>query len=240
MGKFESKFDIYLNTEDPAIVRNMIDKYPFAGVCCNLQMVSRLGRPDFANIVKELREATGERKLFIQTPSNDYDGIMRDAEAILKISGDPTVIKIPCTSGGIQAMQQLAGDIDICGTQVMSTLQGVCALQAGAKYVATFFCFMQMGGADEYGLYGGVDAKAVYSALTKFIEVSGSEGRIMACAPRTPDELSYLISTGATSIALDPIDFDNCFNARHFINLNHDVRNSWESVYGNKNAYDLI
>ena len=27
MGKFESKFDIYLNTEDPAIVRNMIDKY---------------------------------------------------------------------------------------------------------------------------------------------------------------------------------------------------------------------
>ena len=93
MGKFESKFDIYLNTEDPAIVRNMIDKYPFAGVCCNPQMVSRLGRPDFANIVKELREATGERKLFIQTPSNDYDGIMRDAEAILKISGDPTVIK---------------------------------------------------------------------------------------------------------------------------------------------------
>ena len=75
MGKFESKFDIYLNTEDPAIVRNMIDKYPFAGVCCNPQMVSRLGRPDFANIVKELREATGERKLFIQTPSNDYDGI---------------------------------------------------------------------------------------------------------------------------------------------------------------------
>lgn len=105
MGKFESKFDIYLNTEDPAIVRNMIDKYPFAGVCCNPQMVSRLGRPDFANIVKELREATGERKLFIQTPSNDYDGIMRDAEAILKISGDPTVIKIPCTSGGIQAMR---------------------------------------------------------------------------------------------------------------------------------------
>lgn len=69
MGKFESKFDIYLNTEDPAIVRNMIDKYPFAGVCCNPQMVSRLGRPDFANIVKELREATGrENYLFRHRP----------------------------------------------------------------------------------------------------------------------------------------------------------------------------
>lgn len=240
MNNFESKFDIYLNTEDPAIVRDMIDKYPFAGVCCNPQMVSRLGRTDFENIVKELREATGDRKLFIQTPSNDYEGILKDARAIKKNAGDPTIIKVPCTSGGIQAMQELSKEMDICGTQVMSTLQGMCALQAGAKYIATFFCFMQMGGADEFGLYGGVDAKDVYSALTKFIEVSGSEGRIMACAPRTPDELSYLISTGARSIALDPVDFDNCFNARHFINLNHDVRNSWESVFGDVAAYDLI
>lgn len=69
-----SKFDIYLNTEKPAVVEKLIDVYPFAGVCCNPQMVARLGRTDFANIVKELRAATGSRKLFIQTPSNDYDG----------------------------------------------------------------------------------------------------------------------------------------------------------------------
>lgn len=50
-----SKFDIYLNTEKPAVVEKLIDVYPFAGVCCNPQMVARLGRTDFANIVKELR-----------------------------------------------------------------------------------------------------------------------------------------------------------------------------------------
>ena len=54
-----SKFDIYLNTEKPAVVEKLIDVYPFAGVCCNPQMVARLGRTDFANIVKELRAATG-------------------------------------------------------------------------------------------------------------------------------------------------------------------------------------
>lgn len=240
MTKFNSKFDLYLNTENPAIVREMIEKYPFAGVCCNPQMISHLNRTDFVNIIHELREATGDRKLFIQTPSNEYDEIMRDVEAILKIAGEPTIIKIPSTTGGIQAMQQLASDVDICATQVMSTLQGVCALQAGVKYIAVFYCFMQMGGADENGLYSGVDAKAVYSALTKFIEVSGSTARIMACAPRNPDELSYLISTGVRSIALDPVDFDHCFNSRHFINLNRDVRKSWESVFGNVNAYDLV
>ena len=50
-----SKFDIYLNTEKPAVVEKLIDVYPFAGVCCNPQMVARLGRTDFANIVKELQ-----------------------------------------------------------------------------------------------------------------------------------------------------------------------------------------
>ena len=156
-----SKFDIYLNTEKPAVVEKLIDVYPFAGVCCNPQMVARLGRTDFANIVKELRAATGSRKLFIQTPSNDYDGIMRDAEAILKIAGEPTIIKIPSTTGGIRAMQKLSADVDICATQVMSTLQGMCALQSGVKYISVFYCFMLMGGADDHGLYGGVDAKAV-------------------------------------------------------------------------------
>ena len=158
-----SKFDIYLNTEKPAVVEKLIDVYPFAGVCCNPQMVARLGRTDFANIVKELRAATGSRKLFIQTPSNDYDGIMRDAEAILKIAGEPTIIKIPSTTGGIRAMQKLSADVDICATQVMSTLQGMCALQSGVKYISVFYCFMLMGGADDHGLYGGVDAKAVFA-----------------------------------------------------------------------------
>ena len=88
--------------------------------------------------------------------------------------------------------------------------------------------------------YGGVDAKAVFAALNKFIQVSGSPARIMACAPRTPDELSYLMSTGATSVALDPEDFENCFNARLFINLNQDVRRSWEAVFGNVGADELI
>lgn len=240
MGKFESKFDIYLNTENPAAVRRLIDVYPFAGVCCNPQMVARLNRTDFANIVKELREATGDRKLFIQTPSNEYDGIMRDVEAILKIAGAPAIIKIPSTTGGIRAMQQLSADVDICATQVMSTLQGMCAIQAGVKYISVFYCFMLMGGADANGLYGGIDAKAVFKAMNKFIEVSGSPARIMACAPRTPDELSYLMSTGASCIALDPEDFDNCFNARLFKNLNRDVRSSWEQVFGDVGAYDLI
>ena len=170
-----SKFDIYLNTEKPAVVEKLIDVYPFAGVCCNPQMVARLGRTDFANIVKELRAATGSRKLFIQTPSNDYDGIMRDAEAILKIAGEPTIIKIPSTTGGIRAMQKLSADVDICATQVMSTLQGMCALQSGVKYISVFYCFMP--GFRQPGPYHGLCPQN--SGRT---ELSHEHGRYFRCA----------------------------------------------------------
>ncbi len=236
-----SDFEILLNTPDPAVIREMIDKYPISGFASNPQMISTMNRPDFEQLVKELREAARDRKLFIQTPSNDYEGIMKDAYSILKVAGQPTIIKVPSTAGGIKAISDLtAQGIDVCATQVMSSLQGILALQAGAKYVATFYCFMGMGGADENGLYSGVDADAVFKALKTFRETQHCEGKIMACAPRTPDEMSYLFASGASAIILDPIDFDNCFNSRHFMALNKNVRADWEKVYGDVAAYDLI
>ncbi len=240
MSKKYSDFEIYLNTPDPREVEKWIDHYPFSGVTCNPQMIASLKRTDFFEVLHELRQATGDRKLFIQTPSNHYDGIMRDVEVILREAGDPTFIKVPTNADGIRAIMELSAQgINMCGTQVMSTLQGISALQAGAKYIAVFYCFMGMGGADEHGLYSGVDAKATYEAIRKFIEVSHCEGRMMACAPRTADELSYLVGSGASAIILDPMDFENCFSSRHFLAVHHDVRNSWEEVYGKQNIWEM-
>ena len=42
-------------------------------------------------------------------------------------------------------MQKLSADVDICATQVMSTLQGIRTLQSGVKYISVFYCFMLMG-----------------------------------------------------------------------------------------------
>ena len=240
--KYATDFEIFLNTPDPQQARRLIDKYPFSGITCNPQMIAELKRPDYINVLKELREAAGDRKLFIQTPSNDYDGILRDVETILKVIGDrPSVIKIPTNSDGISAIMELSRQgIDVCGTQVMSSLQGILALQAGAKYVSVFYAMMLQGGLDNGGLYGGVDAKAVYDALTTYIDKYKCPGKIMACAPRTPDEISYLISTGAGSITLDPFDFDNCFASRHFQGIHQGVRKGWEEVYGDKPISQML
>lgn len=242
MFNYASDFEMFLNTADPQLAKQYIDRFPFSGLTCNPQMVSDLKRPDFINVLKELRAVCGDRKLFIQTPSNDYEGIMKDVDVILNVVGhQPTVVKVPTCADGLTAIMDLsAKGVDVCGTQVMSTLQGITALQAGAKYVSVFYAMMDMGGLDDRGLYGGVNPKAVYDALTTFIDKFNCKGKIMACAARTPDEISYLISTGAGSITLDPYDFDVCFGSRNFQGVHKGVRAGWESVYGKTPISEML
>ena len=243
MLKFASDFELFLNTPDPEMGRKYLDRFPFSGLTCNPQMIADMKRPDYIKLVKELREVTGpERKLFIQVPSGDYNGIVDDVNCLLDIIGhQPYCIKVPTCADGITAIMELAPKgIELCGTQVMSTIQGLSALQAGAKYISVFFAMMQMGGIDDYGMYGGSNPKAVYDALTTYIEKYHPVGKIMACAPRTADEISYLVSTGAGSITLDPFDFDRCFGDRNFQGVHKGVRKGWEEVYGMKTIKEMM
>ena len=242
MYTYASDFEIFLNTADPELAKRYIDRFPFSGLTCNPQMISDLKRPDYINILKELREAAGDRKLFIQAPSSDYKGILEDVDMILSVIGHkPAYVKIPACADGIQAIMDLAAKgVNVCGTQVMSTLQGISALQAGAKYVCVFYAMMDMGGRDDSGFYGGTDPKTVYDALTTFIDKYHCTGKIMACAPRTPDEISYMISSGVGSITLDPSDFDACFSNRNFQAVHKDVRASWESIYGDTTIRQML
>ena len=73
MQSFASDFEIFLNTPDPEMARRYIDRFPFSGLTCNPQMMSEMYRKDFVPYLKDLRDAAGDKKLFVQTPSNDYD-----------------------------------------------------------------------------------------------------------------------------------------------------------------------
>ena len=231
MIKNATGFEIYLNCEDPKICKRLLDTYPIDGITTNPQMISRLKRLDFFAIVKELREVCGEKTLFLQTPANEYKDILRDADVIREAGGAHTIVKIPCNADGIRAIQTLTDcGIPTLGTQVMSAMQGIMALKAGAKFVAPFYAPMVM---------NGIDGETVYKALVEYRKVSNCEGQIMGCAPRNQEEVAWLFTTGITAVTLDPCDFDNSVTDQIFLDLNKDVRESWKSVYGVENIYEL-
>ena len=236
MKKNACGFELYLNCANPAEAKRLMQQFDcIDGITSNPQMIATQnnGRTDFKNIVLELREACGPDKLlFLQTPSNDYNDIMKDAMALRELGGPNTIIKIPCCADGIKAIRDLYKmGIPTLGTQVLSTMQGVMALQSGAKWIAPFFFPMREFSKDENGV-SQVDAKAVFEALVKYREVSGCEGQVLGCAPTTFDELSWMFSTGITSITLDPVDFESPFVAQAFKFINESVQKDWDACFG--------
>ena len=231
MKKNACGFELYLNCANPAEAKRLMQAYPIIdGITSNPQMIATQndGRTDLKNIIKELREACGpDKPLFLQTPSNNYDDIMKDAMALRDAGGPNTIVKIPTCPDGIKAIYTLTTmGIPTLGTQVMTAMQGVMALKAGAKYVAPFFAPIELFSEGE------VAGKGVIDALVNYRAVSGCEGQIMFCAPRNFDEVSWLFQTGCTATTLDPCDFENPFSSKGFTFINTDVQNSWDGRFG--------
>lgn len=224
--------EIYLNTADTKIIKRLMDLYSLDGVTTNPELVAQVNNPDYKGLVHEIRDIIGDKKLFLQATANDYDNIMKEAEVIREIGGSNTIVKIPCTPGGLKAIKTLDSmGIPTLGTQILSAMQGILALKAGAEYIAPFYGCMNE---------AGIDGKLVFDALVKYREVSQCKGQILGCAPFNQTEVAWMFTTGITAITLMPWDFDDGVEFEAFLNLNAGVRKSWESVYGDgKYIFDV-
>ena len=232
MKKNACGYEIYLNCANPAEAKRLMQQYELIdGITSNPQMIATQndGRTDLKNIILELRDACGPDKLlFLQTPSNKYDDIMKDAMSLRELAGPNTVIKIPTCSDGIKAIADLYKmGIPTLGTQVLSVMQGVMALKAGAKWIAPFYVPMKLFSGDD-----NINADAVIEGLVKYKEISGCEGQILFCAPEGMNGLAWAFSTGCTAATLDPIDFEGPFTANAFKFINESVQNDWDNRFG--------
>ena len=104
--------ELYLNEEKADVIKKYMDLYPLDGITTNPKMIGSLGKVNYADSLRTLRQAVGDKKLFTQVTSEDYEGILQEAEYICSIAGKDTYIKV------------------------------MMALQAGADYVAVLYNYM--------------------------------------------------------------------------------------------------
>ena len=220
----ENKFEIFLNCENVETVKKYVDMYPFlAGVTTNPIMISKLGRKDYFNILKELRAAIGNRKLFTQVTSKNSEDIVKEALLIREAGGENTVVKIPAMEFGMKAIKELSDqNIPICATLCCSTIQGVMALEAGAEYVVPFYFHM---------LNDNLDPVAVTHELVEFTKTFG-RGKVMTAAHRTIEQFGACVAQGVHCATLNP-DFitNGMYNDCVVKNLD-EFLGGWESVFG--------
>ena len=141
--------ELYLNEERADVIKKYMDFYPLDGITTNPKMIGSLGKVNYADSLRTLRQAVGDKKLFTQVTSEDYEGILQEAEYICSIAGKDTYIKVPANEVGVKAIRTLhERGYKTLGTLCFTTIQAMMALQAGADYVAVLYNYMVNAGYD--------------------------------------------------------------------------------------------
>ena len=99
--------ELYLNEERVDVVKKYLDLYPLEGITTNPKMMGNLGRTPYEKNLRLLREAVGDKKLFTQVTSENYEDILSEARYICSIAGRDTYIKVPANEVGIKALKTL-------------------------------------------------------------------------------------------------------------------------------------
>ena len=91
---------LFIDDANIEAIKRLCDLYPIDGVTTNPSILSKQNRnPE--EVLKEIREIIGEDGiLFAQAIPTDAEGMVKDAEAIVRVLGKNTVVKIPCIPEG--------------------------------------------------------------------------------------------------------------------------------------------
>ena len=106
------------------------------GVTTNPSLIAK-EKGKFEEIIKEICNVV-EGPVSAEAVSTDHDGIIREAEALVKIAQN-VVVKVPCILEGLKATKTLKGmGIGVNMTLVFSPTQALLAAKAGAQFVSPF------------------------------------------------------------------------------------------------------
>ncbi len=131
----------------------------------------------FHERLKEITEVVTEGSVSAEVISEDAEGMLREAEELVKIAPNIT-IKLPMTLEGLKACKALTDQgVKTNVTLVFSANQALLAARAGATYVSPF-----LGRLDDIGQNG----MNLIAEIAEIFDRHGIESEIIAASVRHP------------------------------------------------------
>ena len=143
----------FIDTADVNEIRAAGELGLVDGVTTNPSLVAKSGR-DFNEVLTEIVRLV-DGPVSAEVVATDADGMLREAEQLVKFAPEKIVIKVPLIPEGLKATKRLSAQgIKTNVTLVFSAVQALLAAKAGATYVSPF-----VGRLDDIGHNGkdGVD-----------------------------------------------------------------------------------
>jgi TalC/MipB family fructose-6-phosphate aldolase len=224
--------EFMLDTANIDAISRLVDTYPIAGVTSNPSILKKEGKIDFFPHMKKIREIIGlNRSLHIQVIAEDFEGIVKDAETILKKIDDHVYVKIPTTSAGLKAMGHLhTRGVRITATSIYTQIQGLMAAARDADYIALYYNRMKN---------MDIDADHTIKILRHVIDRDKLPSKLLAASFKNIRQTADAMTAGAHSITATPSILDDAFGLSIFQSAVDGFHRDWSAIHGEVTLADL-
>ncbi|MGE4454937.1 MAG: fructose-6-phosphate aldolase [Sphaerochaeta sp.] len=224
--------ELMLDTANLKEIKRGLETYPISGVTSNPSIIKAEGRIDFFPHMHQIRELIGEeRSLHVQVIAQDAEHIIAEADRILSVLGSKTYIKIPVTEEGLKAIKILASrQVNITATAIYTTMQGILAMLAGARYLAVYYNRM---------LNIDIDAAKVIKELSGLLWANSTNCQVLAASFKNLSEITTSYASGASCCTVPFALLQTGLHMPSITKAVHDFSANWEEVYGNRTLLDF-
>lgn len=199
--------------------------YPISGVTSNPSILKAEGTIDFFEHMRQVRDLIGlDKTLHVQVIAEDYEGILREAYALLHHIDGQVYIKIPTTREGLRAIRALKGrGVHITATAIYSRIQGFLAIAAGADYIAPYDNRMEN---------MDIASADTISAFRQIIDQAHSPTKILAASFKNIAQINEAILAGAHAVTVQPELLNEAFRMPSIQKAVDDFHADWAQTQG--------
>lgn len=181
-------------------IKKIYEYYPVDGVTTNPTILAKSGREPY-KVLKEIREFIGaEAQLHVQVVAKTAEGMIEDANRIIRELGKNTYVKIPAVPEGFKAMKELKREgVLLTATAIYTPMQAMLAAKCGADYAAPY-----VNRIDNMGYNGIQVAKKIHSIF----KINGFQTEVLAASFKNSQQILELceFGIGAITASTDVID----------------------------------
>ena len=183
---------IYLDTAIVAEAKKASNFGWIAGITTNPTLLAKSELSPEQTLKQLAQLIPGE--VYYQLMASDVDGMVAEGKAAFELIGRQTVLKVPATAAGFQAVAHLSPEIPCAVTAIYSASQAVVSAEAGAKYAIAYVNRATR-------LLG--DGFALVRDMANVLQRTNTE--ILAASIKSPEEAVKTLLAGAHHLTL-PFD----------------------------------
>lgn len=217
--------EFFIDTANLNEIEHYNDILNLAGVTTNPSICKKEGNINFFEHMKAIRQIIGIEKSFhVQVVSQDYEGMLADAAAIIDQIDDQVYIKVPTTETGLRVMKELKKrNVNVTATGIYSKMQAYLAMNVEADYLAPYYNRMEN---------NNIDPREAITEIANLIKQSGSKTKILAASFKNVSQVTTAFECGAQAATMGVDMIETALKLPSIQKAVDDFQADWEAIHG--------